>query len=528
MGVLIFVLLVVSGLIAYRFLLYKKDVEKSVQRRGGVDKLYSGFVSFLKERGFEIKELTSNSVYLHFGNEVGKIGAEIVVVAKEKAEISMGETTAIGHEHETTVTIGPNANQREMARAMLAQMPFHQEILPDVGNTTAGERVRDQESLEVIGGNLNQVDEEGLTPIHHAVKEEDIEAVEFLIEVGAEVDVSDQDGKTPLHYSSENGLSEISEVLLGAGASVEAFCDDSITSISEGITPIHLASREGHLDVVKSLRETGSAPVDLQDKEKRGRTPLYYAAENGQSQVVRYLVDSGANVNGVAGYGLPLHNAARHNHDQVISILLDAGAVPDKPDGSGNIPLHKVYSSKGVKLLLSAGSEVDVRNHEEETPLITRAAVGSSTAVDLLIKAGANIEARDERGRTPLLRSAHLEKPDTAKLLLNAGANIDVEDNQGKSVMHWAAYARDSARTARLLIEAGANINKTDKNGQTPLHTLAIRPGYGKAELAKCFAQNGAKLSLEDNDDNTPIELARSEGEDEIVDILEKRKSSWW
>ena len=273
MSVLILALLAVAGFIAYRFFRYKQDVEKHVRRRGGVDEVYSDFVSFLKERGFEIKELTSNSVYLHFGNEIGKIGAEIVVVGKEKAEISMGETTAIGHEHETTVTIGPNANQREMARAMLSQMPFHKEILPFFDNASVGESPLDEENIaKEVGSNLNKVDENGLTPLHHAVKEGDIETVGFLSKTGAELDVTDPDGKTPLHYAAEYGFSDISRLLVESGARIEIFCE-AVGTVAE-LTPLHLAAREGHLEVVKHLLETGRIAVDLQDKERRGYTPL--------------------------------------------------------------------------------------------------------------------------------------------------------------------------------------------------------------------------------------------------------------
>jgi ankyrin repeat protein len=94
--------------------------------------------------------------------------------------------------------------------------------------------------------------------------------------------------------------------------------------------------------------------------------------------------------------------------------------------------------------------------------------------------------------------------------------------------MHWAAYARDPARTANFLIEAGAKVNKTDKSGQTPLHTLAIRPGYGKSDLARCFVQNGAKIDIKDDNGNTPIELAEMEGEEEVYRVLKDKASSWW
>lgn len=65
-----------------------------------------------------------------------------------------------------------------------------------------------------------------------------------------------------------------------------------------------------------------------------GYTPLHYASRAGHVDVVRALLEAGAAVNAAttAGRATPLHRAAYVGHVEVVKLLLHAGALPDLED----------------------------------------------------------------------------------------------------------------------------------------------------------------------------------------------------
>lgn len=94
--------------------------------------MYSGFVDTLKNEGLEVRELTSNSVYLHYGSTNGKIGAELIVTGPQKAEVTMGQETPLGRNHEEKKVIRSSSSsvQANVAEEMLSSMPLRESILP--------------------------------------------------------------------------------------------------------------------------------------------------------------------------------------------------------------------------------------------------------------------------------------------------------------------------------------------------------------------------------------------------------------
>ena len=133
-------------------------------------------------------------------------------------------------------------------------------------------------------------------PLHSAANFEKVEAVRKLIEYGADVDAGDEDGWTPLSWASRGDHfkdGSVLRLLLKCGANVNARADD------DGFTPLHRASKNGALEVVRLLLEHGA---DVEAVNKDGKTSLqivgktkYRKVDQGRcDEIKKLLVEHGA------------------------------------------------------------------------------------------------------------------------------------------------------------------------------------------------------------------------------------------
>jgi ankyrin repeat protein len=162
---------------------------------------------------------------------------------------------------------------------------------------------------------------------------------------------------------------------------------------------------------------------------------------------------------------------------------------------------------------------VNIRDHDDKTPLHMAAIMGYFNVVKTLIKFGSDVNAQDKRGNTPL-HVATTSK--IAKELVNVGAKVNSRNKYGDTPLHtlsnpesFVYYAGENI--AKILINAGANVNDKNDYGDTPLH---LASSGGNLELVKELVNSGANVnaenqnSFEDNYTLTPIEYATSYAND--------------
>ena len=91
-------------------------------------------------------------------------------------------------------------------------------------------------------------------------------------------------------------------------------------------TPIHIASKNGHLPIVQYLIETQKVNINI--KGNFGKTPLHYACLNGYRVIARYLISKGANIEAKETYWerTPLHYAADYCQTHIVKYLMSKGA----------------------------------------------------------------------------------------------------------------------------------------------------------------------------------------------------------
>ena len=190
------------------------------------------------------------------------------------------------------------------------------------------------------------------------------------------------------------------------------------------------ASREGKSMEVIKLLCSGMVDVNCFGRGHgrwRGSTPLCEAACKGHKNVVKILIDKGADPNEAchfpySGY-TPVNMAASAGHKDVVQLLLDKGADPNEASTRmGFTPLHGAASGSHkyvVQLLLERGAEPNriTKDGYQETPLHLAAERGQLDVVKMLLDGGANSHATDYYGRTPMQQAADKGHSEVVKLL---------------------------------------------------------------------------------------------------------------
>lgn len=132
-----------------------------------------------------------------------------------------------------------------------------------------------------------------------------------------------------------------------------------------------------------------SEPLNINVCDSEGITPLHMASKCGRAELVKLLLGACADINVCASNGMtPLHLACLNQRNRVATVLLDTGKCSvDAKDNFGNTPLHyscQTSNSKLVSVFLKHKPRVDIRNNDGKTPLDEAKEVLSLTVVQLL------------------------------------------------------------------------------------------------------------------------------------------------
>lgn len=95
--------------------------------------------------------------------------------------------------------------------------------------------------------------------------------------------------------------------------------------------------------------------------------------------------------------------------------------------------------------------------------------------VRLIVSIGGNVNLKDEKCQTPLHVAAEVGNIEIAKLLVEAGADVKAKDEDGYTALYGAVQYKH-AEVARMLLQAGADMNAIASNGKTP-YSLAVDLG---------------------------------------------------
>lgn len=385
------------------------------------------------------------------------------------------------------------------------------------GNTALMLSVKDYTASTKIlldrGAKINVQNRRGETALMLSVS--NTETAKLLIDKGASLDIQTLGGETALMYAAGK-YTDVVKLLLDKGA------DILIRQSTYKVSPnaMDYAARHGNIEAAKLIL---AKAISLGVKDEILYSAVHWAVIADQVEMVKYLLDQGANIEGnddLGGYTplmnsslydmvellvkrganvnaknkfnyTPLHKAVfnfvegkRKEKDckKILNLLISNGANLNAQDNNGNTPLMTaIQKTAPAKILIAKGADVNLANKNKETPLMLAAKGGLlkvvlvvpvigpfAEACKLLIAKGADVNAQDVFGKTALMHAAsaaHAQGDSYSSytgllsLLIGKGAKLEIEDKDGHTALYWAQRF-NRAKSADLLIAKGANAAK--------------------------------------------------------------------
>lgn len=364
--------------------------------------------------------------------------------------------------------------------------------------------------------------EGGETPLHTAAYDRNEDIVRCLINHGAEIDKPMVDGGTPLYGVMQGFILEGFSRYVLEGATLENIIEgfkregillgaDAVNNIRESII-----ERNKCCNVIKILLENGANANGVTNDTK----PLMLAWEYKFYNAVESLIEYGADVNVI-----PLTDVILQGYSVAfIEYLIDHGVDVNKKNADGAAPLHAaiqvndpISATYLVKTLLENGADVNMEGYKGTTALMSASYLGREDIVRYLIEYDAAInKERKNDGTTALWLAAQNGHENLVKVLVEHGANINKLNDDDVSPLLIATQG-GYVDIVMMLTELGADVNKSDSYGTTPLWEASR---IGNTTIVQHFIDHGAEIDAERNDGITPLWIAAQNGHEDVVRIL--------
>ena len=328
-------------------------------------------------------------------------------------------------------------------------------------------------ALLSAGADIDRRDKHGYTALTSAVRMGKVEAATVLLKAGANAAIESDTDKSALDIAIEKKNWPMVTALGKAGVNLDRRDKDGRTKLMEAID-------NGEKELAEALIAAGA---DFTIPDYSGEKPFSKAVNQNLFHLAALMAQQGTDVNSVYFISKeysPLMSAIEHENVELVKALIDAGANVNFAIRESQIScLYTAvyYKQKDiVVMLIEAGADVNAKNIYRDTPLyrVTVDPAGKDLEIaEIILQSGADINAVvNVDGRTAL-HVAVLESDDmldSLAFLLEKGAATDIYDNKGQTPLTLAAL-HNKPKAAKALIEAGADVNYPAMNGDKPRYT---------------------------------------------------------
>jgi uncharacterized protein len=318
--------------------------------------------------------------------------------------------------------------------------------------------------------------------IFSAIQRNDVVLINSWIANNTNLDVSDYLGNSTVMAALLAGWPRLAHTLLE-----HTTHPAQINSL--GFRPIHVAAIRDYSTMVDALLEK---EVDIDQTDARGNTALMLAAKDKKTDMLKLLLDRGAN-----------HGITNRKNQSAIDFVFAA----DYPEGQA--------------LLASYGIGPGTRGPGTVGPA---AAIQLSTVNQLDQFKAAVKQSGDRYADWPLLNIAiELGEFPIAQEIIAEKPDLNATDPDGNSALHVAARKGDSV-TLKPLLANGAKSDAVNARNETALYLAAES---NCLECVRMLLEKGADAALATRSGITPLEIAIQNNRTEIVGVLLKSKTSY-
>lgn len=287
-----------------------------------------------------------------------------------------------------------------------------------------------------------------------------------------------------------------------------------------GLSDMKTAITNGDIVVIRSMIE-GNKDL-LESRIDTYFSPLNFAALEGKTDIVKYLVGIGADVNTKDREGsIPLQNAAVKGYLEIVKILVVNGSDVNYKDDNDVTPLHFACMSGNldlVKYLVEKGADVISVSKAGREPIFEAAWGGNLDMIRFLESKGADLKGVNSNGNTPLHFASRNGNIDFIEYILSKGFDINQKNNAGQAPIVWAV-AGNSHEVIGFLIDKGADINTKDTDGRSLMFNAAAR---GSKETIELLQSYGLEINAKDNFGMTPLQSSLRGGIETVEFLLDK------
>lgn len=335
----------------------------------------------------------------------------------------------------------------------------------DLFSAIRGGDARAVKALLRAAGNKDAPNAEGVTPLLYAVMTAGPGVMRVLLDAGANVNATGPDGVTALHMAVYD--LEKTRLLLARGANPNA-------AMKNGVTPLLVAAdRPGASEVVALLL----AKSAVAEPKATAETALSRAARNADVALMRLLLAHGATIAGTPN--LARSAASGHCRECLrIALEGGASANGATRAGRSGLQDAAAFGDlEMVRMLVEKGADVSAADKRGYTALM-RAALsyepGAPAVVEYLLAHGANVNPKNETGDTALSFAARFGETPVVAMLRKAGAPEPKTAVRVPAPVDNNSPADAVGRSLPLLQRIGEPVRKLDRCTTCHNHTLPL------------------------------------------------------